>query len=104
MPGRGTIQGTRGLTGRPLKPPAAEHVRVDVRHVLAGVRATVEDHAIARLADALRYRGGVGHGRHLLEQAAAGGDHRRDVGVVLLWYDQDMNRGLWINIAERDGP
>jgi len=104
MPGRGTIQGTRGLTGRPLKPPAAEHVRVDVRHVLAGVRATVEDHAIARLADALRYRSGVGQGRHLLEQPTAGGDHRRDVGIMFLRYDQDVNRGLWIDIAERDGP
>jgi len=77
---------------------------VDVRHVLAGVRATVEDHAIARLADALRYRGGVGHGRHLLEQAAASGDRRRDVSIMLLRYDQDMNRGLWIDVAERDSP
>ncbi len=92
------------LTGRPLKPPAAEHVRVDVRHVLAGVRAIVDDHAIARLADALRYRGGLGQGRHLLEQAAAGGDDRRDVGIMLFRYDQHMNGGLRIDIAERDSP
>ena len=35
---------------------------------------------------------------------AAGGDHRRDVGIMLLWYDQDMDGGLRIDIAERDGP
>jgi len=79
-------------------------VRVDVRHILAGIRATVEDHAIARLADALRYRAGVGQGHHLLEHAAAGGNHRRDVDIMFLRYDQDMNRGLRIDIAERDSP
>ena len=41
---------------------------------------------------------------HLTEQRGVGGGERRHVGVVRLGYDQDVRRGLRIDVAEGQDP
>lgn len=76
------------LSGRPSQPPATEDVRVDVRHLLPGIRAAVEDGAVAGAIDALGDRGLVRETGHFLEQAAAGLGDGREVNVMFFRYDQ----------------
>ena len=96
------------LPRRPSQLPAAEDVRVDVRHFLPGIRAVVEDGAIAGAFDALGHRDLVRETGHLLEQAAlglgAGVGDGREVDVMFFRYDQHMRGRLRVDIAERDSP
>lgn len=96
------------LPRRPSQLPAAEDVRVDVRHLLPGIRAVVEDGAIAGAFDALGHRDLVRETGHLLEQAAlglgAGVGDGREVDVMFFRYDQHMRGRLRVDIAERDSP
>jgi hypothetical protein len=94
----------RLLPGGPLQTPASDHVRMRVRHLLPGVRAAIEDNAVARTADALVHRYTVCEAGHLLKQAVASRGDLRDVGIVFFWYDQHMCGCLRINIPERDSP
>ena len=55
LAGRGRL-----LPGGPLQAPAADHVRVHVRYLLPGVRAAIEDDAVARTANTLVHRYTVG--------------------------------------------
>ncbi len=79
-------------------------MRVRVRHLLPGVRAAIEDDAVARTANTLVHRYTVCQVGHLLEQAAASRDDRRDVDIMFFWYDQHMCGCLRIDIPERDSP
>lgn len=91
------------LPGRPAHAPAAEDVRVDVRHLLPGIRAVVEHDAIPGPANALGGRGPVREPGHFLEQAAGLGD-RRQVDVMFPRHDQEMRGRLRIDIAEHETP
>ena len=94
----------RLLPGGPLQAPAADHVRVRVRHLLPGVRTAIEDDAVAGTANTLVHRYTVRQAGHLLEQAAASRGDRRDVEIMFFWYDQHMCGCLRIDIPERDSP
>ena len=108
LPGAGPRLASAGparlLPGGPLQAPAADHVRVRVRHLLPGIRAAIEDDAVARTANTLVHRYTVRQAGYLLEQAAASRGDRRDVGVMYFRYDQHMCGCLRIDIPERDSP
>src|ERR1700722_7921831 len=89
------------LAGRPGQRAAAEDVRVHVTHRLAAVGAGVEHDPVPAVGHSLRDRDPVGLGRHLGQQAPGGRRHGGQVGVVLTRDDQDMDRGLRVDIAER---
>ena len=97
---RRTSPSSRG----PLQGPAAEHVQVSVRHILPGVRAAIEDDAVAGSVDALGDRDTVRQAGHLFQQAAGRLGDRRDVGIMFFRYDQHMCGCLRIDITERDSP
>ena len=101
---RAAYPAARPLPGRPFQAAAADEVRVGMRHVLPGVRAAVEDDAVAGIADALGEGDTVREAGHLIEEAAASQGDRRDIGTMLFWYDQDMYGGLRVDIPERDSP
>lgn len=71
---------------------------------LARERASVENQPVTIFADAFGDRDTVRLAHHLGEQAFGPARERRDVRVVLLRCDQDMHRGLRVDIAEGDGP
>ena len=80
---------------------------MDVRHLLPGIRAAVEDDAIAGAVDALGHRDLVRKTGHLIKQAAglgAGPGDGREVNVMFFRYDQYMRGRLRVDIAERDSP
>ena len=108
LPGAGPPLALAGrarlLPGGPLQAPAADHVRVRVRHLLPGVRTAIEDDAVAGTANTLVHRYTVRQAGHLLEQAAASRGDRRDVEIMFFWYDQHMCGCLRIDIPERDSP
>lgn len=93
-----------GSAGRPGQGTAAEHVGVDVRDGLAGLRSGVEDDPVALVADALGHRHVMGLGNDLVQQPGVGGRERGDVGVVLLRDDQHVGRRLRVDIAEGQDP
>ncbi len=67
---------------------------------LARERASVENQPVTIFADAFGDRDTVRLAHHLGEQAFGPARERRDVRVVLLRCDQDMHRGLRVDIAE----
>lgn len=75
-----------------------------VGHGLRGVGAGVEDDAVPALRHSLGHRDGVGFGRHLLQETAAGLRDGSDIGIMFSRYYQDVGGRLRIDIAERDGP
>lgn len=75
---------------------------MNVGHGLPGVLADVDDHAVARFADALGRRDLVRLADHLGEQPAVGGGERRDVRIMILRDDKHMGRSLRVDIAERE--
>lgn len=79
-------------------------MRVNVRNLLPGVRAAVEDRTVAGAVDALGDRGLVREAAHFLEQAAARLGNRREVNVMFFRYDQYMRGSLRVDITERDSP
>lgn len=77
---------------------------MNVRHLLPGIRAAVEDRTVAGAIDALGHCGPVREAAYFLEQAAARLGHRREVNVMFFRYDQYVRGGLRIDIPERDSP
>jgi len=77
---------------------------VDVRDGLTGLGAGVEDDPVTGLGHALGRRDLPDCVDHLAEQRGVRGGERRHVGVMRLGYDQDMRRGLRVDVAEGQDP
>jgi len=92
-----------GSSGRPGHLPAADDVRVHVTDGLAAVRASVEDHPIAGIGDALLAGHQMRLGGHLGQQPVAGCRKSRQIVIVGTRNDEHMNGSLRINVPERDG-
>src|ERR1700729_295314 len=94
--------GGRESSGRPGHRPAAQNVRVRVRHRLAGLRPGVEHDPVARVRHALVLRDLRRLLGHLLQQAVAGRRERGQIGVVLPRNDQHVHRRLRIYVTKCD--
>jgi hypothetical protein len=91
------------LTGRPGERATAEDVRVDVLDGLAGVGPRVEHHTVTGVGHAFGPRDLVRQRYHVVKQAVIGLGEGGHVLVVLLGNDQDMQRRLRVDVAERQG-
>ena len=71
-----------------------------VRDRLAAVHAGVEDNPVAGLGYPLSCRHRIRLRRDFIQEPAAGGRERRKIGIVILWYDQDMHGRLRVYVTE----
>ena len=90
------------LAGRPGHRPAAEYVRMDVVDGLPGLRAGVEDHAVAVVGDSLGDGNVPGVGHELGQQALIGGGQPGQIRVMGPRDHQHVDRGLRVDIAKGD--
>jgi hypothetical protein len=86
----GPPAGTRAATspGWPGQRPAANDVRVGMRHRLPGRPAGVEHDAVSRLGDFLSHRNAMRLACHLLKEAAASFRDCRKLRVMFFRYNQ----------------
>lgn len=93
-----------GSSRRPGQIPAAQHVGVHMEDRLPRRGPGVEDDTVAAGSDSLGPCHLVGLGGNLGQQAAVRSGQRGQVGVVVPGDDQDVGRGLRVDVPERDCP
>lgn len=81
--------------------PSTKHMDVKVRDGLATIRAIIDDHAEARLAKSLLLRQRLGNHQQMPEQWFVIDRTGADASDLLFRHDQKMDRGLGINVVER---
>ena len=75
---------------------------MDVGDRLAGLGASVEDDTVAAIRDALADCDLMGVRDEVGQQVVASGRQLGQVGVVVARDHEDVDRGLRINVTERD--
>jgi hypothetical protein len=88
------------LTHRVFHRLSADQVDVQVWDGLSAVRASVRDHAIAALGDALLRGELTRHTEEMSHELLIFHFQRIDRFDMFVWYDQDMSRRNGINVAK----
>ena len=88
------------LSRRPLHGAAAEQVDVEVIDRLPPVGTGVDDQAVARCGEALLFGDLAGFEQQVAEQGAVLGSGVLHAGDDFLGDDEDVRRGLGLDVAE----